>query len=106
MLEWPSIVPGTPEDYCIVIIHYGRFGTAFAETDLNRANYDTTIMDLMTGQHSDPLRVIMFHPRPTAPRMFPTPSRRKSCAASALKAAACRHRWRISLIAMSAKIAS
>jgi len=62
MLEWPSIVPGTPEDYCIVIIHYGRFGTAFAETDLNRANYETTIMDLMTGQHSDPLRVIMFHP--------------------------------------------
>jgi hypothetical protein len=41
--------------------HYGRFGTAFAETDLDRANYETTIADLMTGQHSDPLRVVVFN---------------------------------------------
>src|SRR6476659_2588255 len=62
MREWPSIVPGAPEDYCIVINHYGRFGTAFAETELDRANYETTIADLMAGQHSDPLRVVMFNP--------------------------------------------
>ena len=42
MREGPSIVPGTPEDYYIVIDHYGRFGTAFAETDIDRANYETT----------------------------------------------------------------
>ena len=41
---------------------HGRFGTAFAETDLDRANYETTIADLMSGQHCDPLRVIMFNP--------------------------------------------
>ena len=51
MREWPSIVPGAPEDYYIVVNHYGRFGTAFAETDLDRANYETTIADLMSGQH-------------------------------------------------------
>ena len=62
MREWPSIVPGAPEDYYIVINHYGRFGTAFAETDLDRANYETTIADLMSGQHNDPLRVVMFNP--------------------------------------------
>jgi len=62
MREWPSIVPGTPEDYFIVINHYGRFGTAFVETDLDRANYETTIADLMSGQHCDPLRVIRFNP--------------------------------------------
>ena len=28
-------------------------GTAFAEIDLDRANYETTIADLMSGQHSD-----------------------------------------------------
>ena len=61
MREWPSIVPGSPEDYFIIINQYGRFGTAFAETDLDRANYETTIADLMAGQHSDPLRVIMFN---------------------------------------------
>ena len=62
MREWPSIVPRTPEDYYIVINHFGRFGTAFAETDLDRADLETTIADLMSGQHSDPLRVIMFNP--------------------------------------------
>jgi hypothetical protein len=62
MREWPSIVPGAPEDYYIVIDHYGRLGTAFAETDLDRANYETTIADLMSGQHSDPQRVVMFNP--------------------------------------------
>ena len=62
MREWPSIVPGPPEDFYIVINHYGRFGTAFAETDIDRANYETTIADLISGQHRDPLRVIMFNP--------------------------------------------
>ena len=33
---------GRSEDYFVVIIRYGRFGTAFAETDLDRANYETT----------------------------------------------------------------
>ena len=45
----------------IVINHYGRFGAAFAVTDLDRADYETTIADLMSGQHSDPLRVVMFN---------------------------------------------
>ena len=35
---------------------------AVKETHIDRANYDTTIADLMSGQHCDPLRVIMFNP--------------------------------------------
>ena len=62
MREWPSIVPGAPGDFHIVVNHFGRYGTAFVETDLDRADYETTISDLMSGQHSDPLRVIMFDP--------------------------------------------
>jgi hypothetical protein len=61
MREWPSIVPGTPENYYIVVNHYGEFGRAFAETDLRRADLETTIADLMTRQHCDPLRVVMFN---------------------------------------------
>jgi hypothetical protein len=57
-----STVPGAPEDYYIVVNHFGRFGSAFAETDLDRADYETTIADLISGQHCDPLRVIMFNP--------------------------------------------
>ena len=46
----------------LVVNDFGQLGTAFAETDLQRANYETTIADLISGQHSDPLRVIMFNP--------------------------------------------
>jgi hypothetical protein len=58
----PSLVPGAPEDFYIVINRYGRHGVAFAETELCRADLETTISDLMAGQHSDPLGVIMFNP--------------------------------------------
>ena len=60
MRKWPSIVPGAPEGY-IVVNHYGRLGAAFVETDLDRADFENTIADLMTGQHSDPLRVVRFN---------------------------------------------
>jgi len=62
MRKWLSIVPGVHEDCYIVVNHFGRFGAAFVETDLDRANYETTIADLISGQHCDPLRVIMFNP--------------------------------------------
>ena len=75
MRNWPSIIPGTPEDFYIVLNNYGRFGTAFAETDLDRANYETTIADLMSGQHSDPQRVI---PKPIDRKMCRALSPRKS----------------------------
>ena len=58
----PRLFRVRPEDYYIVVNHYGRFGTAFAETDLRRADLETTIADLMSGQHCDPLRVVMFNP--------------------------------------------
>ena len=54
--------PAASEDYCLVINSFGRFGSAFAETDLDRADYESTVADLISGQHCDPLRVIMFNP--------------------------------------------
>jgi hypothetical protein len=62
MRPGPSIIPGITEDYYIVLNSYGRHGVAFAETDPSRADYETTIADLMSGQYSDPQRVIMFNP--------------------------------------------
>ena len=63
MRNWPSIVPRVhTEDYYIVVNHYGRFGAAFAETDHEHANYETTTADLLSGQHSDPLRLVMCNP--------------------------------------------
>ena len=82
-----------------------RLGTAFAETDLDRANYEATVADLMAGQHDDPLPGSASTPRPTAPRMCRMLWHRKCCAVSTLKRAACRQGWKTSLIATSARIA-
>ena len=97
MREWPSIVPGTPEDYYIVVNYYGRFGTAFAETDLDRANYETTIADLMSGQHCDPLLVIMFNPETNRFEDVSHAVVQEILRASVLKGAACRQCWRTSI---------
>ena len=59
MREWPSIRVRRRISISSSIAMAVRPG--FAETDLDRANYETTISDLMTGQHSDPLRVVMFN---------------------------------------------
>ena len=61
-MNGPRLFPGAPEDYYIVINRYGRFGTAFAETGLDRADYETTIADLIAGQPGDPLCVVRFNP--------------------------------------------
>jgi hypothetical protein len=62
MRSMPSIVPDTTEDFYIVLNNFGKYGPAFVETDPARADYETTVRDLLAGEHSDPLRVIMFNP--------------------------------------------
>jgi hypothetical protein len=39
----------------------GNFGPAFAETDVGEADLETVIGDLMSGQYSDPVRVVAFN---------------------------------------------
>lgn len=56
----PTLVPNPPEDYYIVLNHFGEYGSAFVETDPERADYETTVSDLLAGEHSDPLRVVWF----------------------------------------------
>jgi hypothetical protein len=58
----PSIVPNSPDrTFYIVVNNYGELGPAFAEPDVGEADLETTISDLMTGQYSDPVRVIAFN---------------------------------------------
>ena len=58
----PSIVPsGHDQTVYLVINNYGSFGPAFAETDLGEADLETVIGDLMSGQYSDPVRVVAFN---------------------------------------------
>jgi hypothetical protein len=58
----PSIVPnGHDQTFYLVINNYAKSGTAFAETDLGEADLETLIGDLMSGQYSDPVRVVAFN---------------------------------------------
>ena len=58
----PSIVPsGHDQNFYLVINNYGNFGSAFAETDVSEADLETIIGDLMSGQYSDPVRVVAFN---------------------------------------------
>ena len=58
----PSIVPnGHDQNFYLVINNYGNLGRAFAETDVSEADLETIVGDLMSGQYSDPVRVVAFN---------------------------------------------
>jgi hypothetical protein len=63
MLSSPSIVPD-PDDrdiYLVLDEFGGRIGRAWRETDEGRTDREIVITDLMTGQYSDPVRVVAFN---------------------------------------------
>jgi hypothetical protein len=58
----PSIVPhGYDQTVYLVVDRFGGLGTAYCETDVVRTDLETTITDLMSGQFSDPVRVVAFN---------------------------------------------
>ena len=58
----PSIVP-TNHDQTIYLVvnNFRHLGTAFTETDVEQADLETVITDLMSGQYSNPVRVVAFN---------------------------------------------
>ena len=58
----PSIAPnGHDQNFYLVINNFGNLGAAFSETDVDKADLETVIGDLMSGQYSDPVRVVAFN---------------------------------------------
>jgi hypothetical protein len=58
----PSIVPyGADQTVYLVVDSFGRLGTAYPETDVERTDLETVITDLMSGQFNDPVRVVAFN---------------------------------------------
>ena len=58
----PSIVPnGNDQTVYLVADDFGKNGSAWRETDCEKADLETVIQDLLTGQYSNPSRVIAFN---------------------------------------------
>jgi hypothetical protein len=58
----PSIVPGCgDQNVYLVAENLGRLGQVWRETDCEATDLETVIQDLLTGQYSDPIRVIAFN---------------------------------------------
>lgn len=63
MRSSPSIVPDRDDrDIYLVLDDFGgRLGRAWPETDERHTDRETLITNLMTGQYSDPVRVVAFN---------------------------------------------
>src|ERR1700694_259960 len=58
----PSIVPnGDDQNVYLVVDDFGRNGRAYRETDVETADLETVIVDLLEGQYKNPIRVVAFN---------------------------------------------
>jgi hypothetical protein len=62
-MDWtPGMVPyGADQTVYLVVDSFGRLGSVYRETEIERVDLEAVISDLMTGQFSDPVRVIAFN---------------------------------------------
>jgi hypothetical protein len=58
----PSIVPNERDQTVYLVADdFGKAGRAWRETDLEATDLETVIQDLLTGQYTNPIRVIAFN---------------------------------------------
>ena len=57
----PSIVPGLDRDVYLVLDDFGRMGCAWRETNVEDTDLEAVIQDLLEGQYSNPVRVVVFN---------------------------------------------
>jgi hypothetical protein len=58
----PSIVPNSDDqNVYLVVDDFGRNGRLYWETDVEAADLETVILDLLEGQYRSPVRVIAFN---------------------------------------------
>lgn len=57
----PSIIPGDEPTVYLVADDFGRVGRAWREADMETADLETVIQDLMAGEYKRPIRVVAFN---------------------------------------------
>jgi hypothetical protein len=62
MRRSPSIIPGgEPTVYLVMDDLGGRLGRIWREVEAEATDYETLIRDLLSGQYSNPVRVVSFN---------------------------------------------
>ena len=57
----PSIVPSTDQTVYLVADDFARIGRAWRETNLETADLETVIQQMLAGEYSNPIRVAAFN---------------------------------------------
>ena len=57
----PDIVPFGADETAYLVVDCFSNGTVYRETEIEKADLETVISDLLTGQYNSPLRVIAFN---------------------------------------------
>jgi hypothetical protein len=62
-MRWtPSIVPrGDDQNVYLVVDDFGRNGRVYREADVETADLETVIIDLLDGQYLNPVKVVAFN---------------------------------------------
>ena len=62
-MSWmPGVVPyGADETVYLVVDSFGTRGSVYRETEIERADLETLISDMITGQYNSPVRVVAFN---------------------------------------------
>ena len=62
-MSWsPTTAPrGTDATVYLVLDSFGAIGSSYRETDIERSDLDTLIVDLMAGEFNEPIRVVAFN---------------------------------------------
>ena len=109
----PSIVPDDQDQTIYMVANdFGKIGRAWVEADYETTDLETVIQDLLTGQYSNPIRVVAFNTAerwsedvsedvahgcdwsnyvPTEPRKAPDGHRKKPAPAAAGSCAGAAH---------------
>ena len=61
-MRTPNTVPyGADQTVYLVVDRLGSLGTIYRETEIEKADLETIIVDLISGQFSDPVRIVAFN---------------------------------------------
>lgn len=61
-MRTPSIAPDSDEqDIYLVLDDFGTLGRAWRETDERATDFETLVTDLLSGQCTNPIRIVSFN---------------------------------------------